>query len=302
MVNHLLCAVCKQHVDSSTFCSACGANFCDNCWGTQVAHQPGSVGDVRHEKSDPGITKRLRGILTPATDDDTQRQLHMDDSDTTWLRYTRAFPREPELHEYGRYKKLMQDSFTSEWRERWPQLVSFIGQTGETPTGAFNPNVYLLTIVGDGKSTIIKMLIGSQRITSGLSKDEFPTPVVGGIGTSIPTSADIHIYADPESQYTQFPRLYADCEGLMGGEKVPMANRAMEVDNLIREVKKKVETNLDEAYLRKLREKARGANRRKLGFAYSEETRKREYTVRELYPRLLYTFSHVVVFVLHNER
>ena len=90
------------------------------------------MGDVRHEKSDPGITRHLQGILTPATDDRIQRKLHMDDSDTIWIRYTRPFRQDPEIHEYGRYKKLMQDSFTSEWKERWPQLVSFIGQTGET--------------------------------------------------------------------------------------------------------------------------------------------------------------------------
>ena len=159
-----------------------------------------------------------------------------------------------------------------------------------------------LMILGDGKSTIIKMLIGSQTTTAGSPKDDFPTPVVGGVGTSIPTSADIHLYADPDSQYTQFPRIYADCEGLKGGESIPMANRAMEVDNLITEVKKKVPAYSDEAYLRKMREKARGAKRRKLGFADTEEKCKREYTVRELYPRLLYTFSHVVVFVLDNER
>lgn len=146
------------------------------------------------------------------------------------------------------------------------------------------------------------MLIGSQRVASGISKEDFPTPVVGGIGTSIPTSADIHLYADPDSQYTQFPRLYADCEGLRGGESIPMANRLMEPDRLISEVKQKVRTHSDDGYQQKMREKARGAKRRKLGFADTEEKCKREFTVREVYPRLLYTFSHVVVFVLSNER
>lgn len=136
------CAVCKDSVDASTFCSACGANFCDKCWGTQIAHEPGRMGDAPHEKSDPIITIRLQGILTPATNPDVQKQLHLNDSDTTWLRYTRSsFRQEPELHEYPRYKKLMQNSFTSEWRERWPQLVSFIGQTGKTPE-----NLYLQLI------------------------------------------------------------------------------------------------------------------------------------------------------------
>ena len=146
------------------------------------------------------------------------------------------------------------------------------------------------------------MLIELKKRSVGLSSEDFPTPVVGGIGTSIPTSADIHLYADPESQYTQFPRIYADCEGLRGGEKIPMAHRAMEVDSSRTETKKKAERGLDDEYLRRFRERAQGSKRRKLAFAENEEARKREYTVREFYPRLLYTFSHVVVFVLHNER
>ena len=86
-----------------------------------------------HERSDPVITKRLQNILTPATNPDTQKQLHLENSETTWLRYVRKPLQEPELQEDARYKKLMQDSFTSEWTERWPQLVSFIGQTGKEP-------------------------------------------------------------------------------------------------------------------------------------------------------------------------
>ena len=89
------------------------------------------MADALHERSDPEITKRLQGILTPTTNPHTQRQLHLEDSETTWLRYFRAPLQEPELYEHATYKKLMQDSFTSEWTERWPQLVAFIGQTGK---------------------------------------------------------------------------------------------------------------------------------------------------------------------------
>lgn len=125
------CAVCKQNAEGHTFCSACGGNFCDNCWGTQIAHQPGGAADLRHEKSDRRITERLQGILNPATDPNTQQQLHLDDSHTTWLRWTKGSRQEPEIQEYDRYKKLIQASFSSQWKERWPQLVSFIGETGK---------------------------------------------------------------------------------------------------------------------------------------------------------------------------
>ncbi|KAI4183098.1 MAG: hypothetical protein L6R41_005594 [Letrouitia leprolyta] len=275
----ILCRICKKEVGGVSFCPACGANFCENCWSTQIAHDPDSTAEPRHEKSDRQITERLQGILTPATDQDAQRQLHLDDSLTTWLKWTKGF-RDPELQEYDRYKKLMQTSFSSQWKERWPQFVSFIGQTG------------------DGKSTIIKMLIESQGPANKTSNDNFPTPVVGGSGISTPTSADIHLYIEPESELTRFPRIYADCEGLEGGEKMPVAHGWIE-ETLS---KKRNEMRLDETSARKMRDKAQRGIKRKLKWAITDEKRKREYTVRELYPRLLYTFSNVVVFVLANER
>ena len=126
------CIMCKKPVEPPSFCPVCGFNFCDTCWDVQLPHRPESASDVEHEKSDPEITARLRGILTPATNPDEQKQLHLDDIDTTWLRYIRPSSlQEPAMLEFPRYKKLMQDSFTSEWHERWPQLVSFIGQTGK---------------------------------------------------------------------------------------------------------------------------------------------------------------------------
>lgn len=131
MHSKILCRICKQEVDGYSYCSACGANFCDTCWKTQIPHDPNSTAEPRHEKSDRQITERLQCILTPATDQDAQRQLHLDDSLTTWLKWTKGFRQEPELQEYDRYKKLMQASFSSQWKERWPQFVSFIGQTGK---------------------------------------------------------------------------------------------------------------------------------------------------------------------------
>ncbi|KAI4121211.1 MAG: hypothetical protein LQ338_006492 [Usnochroma carphineum] len=141
------------------------------------------------------------------------------------------------------------------------------------------------------------MLIESHVNATDIGTGDLPTPVVGETGTSIPTSADIHLYMEPESQFTEFPRLYADCEGLAGGERTPMAHRTE--DHLF---KKKADMRSDDTFAWKMREKAQSGHPRKLGFATTEETRKREFTVREFYPRLLYTFSNVIVFVLANER
>lgn len=75
--------------------------------------------------------------------------------------------------------------------------------------------------------------------------------------------------------------LYADCEGLDGGENIPRASRS------------------------KPRERTRKnghSSKRALAWASTEETQKRGYAVARLYPRLLYIFSDVVVFVLRNSK
>ena len=53
----------------------------------------------------------------------------------------------------------------------------------------------------------------------------FATPVVGPTGADIPTSGDVHLHCDPPSLCSQRPILYADCEGLDGGEREPLANK-----------------------------------------------------------------------------
>ena len=54
----------------------------------------------------------------------------------------------------------------------------------------------------------------------------FESPVVGSMKhDKSPTSGDVHLYADPETAYTRLPMLFADCEGLQGGETEPAANK-----------------------------------------------------------------------------
>jgi hypothetical protein len=53
--------------------------------------------------------------------------------------------------------------------------------------------------------------------------DQYPTPIVGSaMHAHTPTSADVHLYADPELFEGRTPLLYADCEGFDGGEKLPI--------------------------------------------------------------------------------
>lgn len=179
-------------------------SFCDTCWHMQGPHKPGRKGPdgLPHEKADPNIVKRLKEILNPPTDLAEQQSLHVEDEDTAWFGVGRDSTGRSILEDFGRYATIMADSNTGEYRLRYPRLVSFIGQTGA------------------GKSTLIKMLIDQQeRLQSCYQKKAFPSPVAGSIrNENVPTSGDVHLYADPKHYFGEHPLLFADCEGLEGGK------------------------------------------------------------------------------------
>jgi hypothetical protein len=112
--------------------------------------------------------------------------------------------------------------------------------------------------------------------------------VVGSLeARNCPTSGDVHLYSDPHTAEQDYPILYADCEGLEGGEMLPTG------------------TNLNEAYGTRGHINTRRAfhgSERRITWATTAERQTRQFAVANLYPRFLYTFSDVVVFVLKNGR
>lgn len=133
------------------------------------------------------------------------------------------------------------------------------------------------------------MLIDHQEMKLNPNANpSYPSPVVGSANDNVPTSGDVHLYADPAKAFETKPMLYADCEGLEGGEVIPNA-------------KATGSTNGPSHLSNKLRAFAQSSSR-EIPWADTPKKRKREYAVTELYPRLLYTFSDVVVFVLRNSK
>ncbi|KAK5163057.1 uncharacterized protein LTR77_010992 [Saxophila tyrrhenica] len=217
-----------------------------------------------HEKADPAQVQRLRNILTPPDDKQEIWRRHREDKTTKWFGVVRDPAGRPYLEDYGRYASLRMTRLKVAGRQQSPQLVSFIGVTNA------------------GKSSLISMLIQHESVHH---EDHFPSPVVGSTThDSVPTSGDVHLYLDPLRSNDDRPIMYADCEGFEGGEKPPMGSQEH-----IRISQGHGDDDLD-------------AYRRPIRWANRDDFRQREYAVTALYPRLLYTFSDCVVFVLRNPK
>jgi hypothetical protein len=127
------CQTCGTVSERRLICVQCNSlAFCDRCWPKWVLHVPGAHGwgGNPHEKTDPVILQRLQQVFEPVrTEADHQREL-LEDEDTTWFGFGRDSSGHPIFQDCGRFAAIMGDSYTKEIPQRYPQLVSFIGETG----------------------------------------------------------------------------------------------------------------------------------------------------------------------------
>ncbi|KAK5175711.1 uncharacterized protein LTR77_000850 [Saxophila tyrrhenica] len=266
---------CRGPTPPIWHCVDCDSSYCSECWPLQGPHKPKKRGrdGVPHEKTNPFVVRKLKVILHPTKKPEEIQRLHEEDESTKWFGVARDLTGRPNLEDYGRYASLMSSISPIESQgNRYPQLVSFIGVTNA------------------GKSTLIKMLVNHDLAGADPdSRSMFPSPVVGSVvNDALPTSGDVHLYADPATHSEQLPILYADCEGFEGGERTPLGARSRR--------RAKSDPSRDEP------SKLAHVHARPIQWANTEESRQREYAVTALYPRLLYTFSDCVVFVLRNPK
>ena len=281
------CDVCKKHSKNVSFCNVCKFCFCGACWEAQFVHTQNVLGPagLPHEKTPPDVAEKVKNALTPPADDKVREQLYRDDEVTSWFGIERPSDSGPPIfQDYGRFTDLMASTDRMRLREftadgcqirrdtRTPSLVSFVGQTGA------------------GKSTLIKLIVDFAVD----STTTYQTPVIGAVGAHNPTSEDVHLYLDPRTADGQAPVLFADCEGLEGGEREPAA--------ALHKRKRRSEKTEDGRIASKISRAVKIISERELLWADEPRTRSREFAVTNLYPRLLYTFSDVIVFVLKNPR
>lgn len=125
---------CPDKSQFTFYCVSCDCSFCDACWDKQLPHKLNKRGldGHGHDKIDRLVVERYRNILEPPSSIDEQDSLHKDDEDTTWFGIGRNRAGDPVFEDYERYTTLMSESLSQTPRVRYPQLVSFIGQTGQS--------------------------------------------------------------------------------------------------------------------------------------------------------------------------
>lgn len=280
------CELCETGTECIAFCTACNFSLCNNCWDKYPPHKKGLLGPqgLPHEKANPSVVQELK-VCMDEPNDDNERRFHQEDEETTWFGLERDDGGTPVLAEYRRYAAVMMQASELSDQVRYPSLVSFIGQTGA------------------GKSSLIKLLI-DLKADSAPENDNTArsAPVIGRSASAVPTSADVHLYLSPETMATKQPILYADCEGFNGGEQNPVAVNATVPDSPV--PAKNVSSKCSRPTV--VRKVSQGS-KRFLKWASRdspsyEETSKRGYTVSEMYPRIFYAFSDVIVFVLDNPK
>ncbi|KAL9618158.1 MAG: hypothetical protein Q9160_007108 [Pyrenula sp. 1 TL-2023] len=276
------CGKARLAVDECYFCWPCdGTIFCKECWDRCPPHKKRRFGMAHtagspHEKSDPSVARKIFETLQAEHSIEQQALLHVQDEDTSWFG-TGEDEGTGELvfQDFGRYPRLMAETSTQYRRVRYPALVSFVGQTGA------------------GKSSLIRLLIQACAPENVQPQ----VPVVGStLHADLPTSGDVHLYADMNTINGNQPLLYADCEGLDGGERQPMGARSRNKDK-----NANMSNDRTHSFTKHIR-RQHHTSEREISWANTALTRSREYHVRHLYPRLLYTFSDVIVFVMKNPR
>ncbi|KAL7784152.1 hypothetical protein V8C37DRAFT_420748 [Trichoderma ceciliae] len=262
------CCICNVYVKVWK-CLQCDDSFCDKCWEQQRPHKPGKIGiDGRqHEKVDEDVFKLLQDIFDQVPIQEQQRR-YQNDTDTTWFGVCNKGD-EPHLGWSDRLVDILHESQGRDHVVRFPHLVSFVGQTGA------------------GKSTIIKMLMSCNQTTD-INATEYSTPVPGLVSDNAPTTGNVHLYADAKTYGTERPILYADSEGMSGGENPPRGLALWEGMESVKHPRTYMKNNL--RVLKRLR------------WADTPKKKSREYAVTNFFPRILYTFSDVVVFVLREVR
>jgi hypothetical protein len=91
-----------------------------------------------HEMANAAIVQQLRQIFEPSTTEQEHASELHNDRETTWFGLGRDSSGQPIFQDFGLFATLLTENDAEEGGDRYPQFVSFIGETGscepnETP-------------------------------------------------------------------------------------------------------------------------------------------------------------------------
>ncbi|KAF7557011.1 hypothetical protein G7Z17_g1023 [Cylindrodendrum hubeiense] len=246
-----------------------------------------------------------RHLLDTTALRDDNKALHAEDALCTWIGVPYyQYNRKPQIFVWSRMQRILEQGPTTKTR-RYPSLVSFIGDTGS------------------GKSTLIRAMI--QMIRPSETK-QHSVPVPGLPGDDFQsTSSDIHLYADPNTLFTDCPIFYAGSEGFVGGAN-PIARAqiaSLSQHRTPREHRRNQTQSREERLFENVEHYNKTARKPPVSLGWGKmvplpkasipsqsDTRQRghvdeetqERIVRRVYPKILYAFSDVICFVTTNSR
>ncbi|ORY05071.1 hypothetical protein BCR34DRAFT_572302 [Clohesyomyces aquaticus] len=285
--DHISCEDCGDETFRLFRCNICQYTLCDKCWDRQLVHKK-----VAHEKTDLRLACRIDAVFSKSQNAKALESLHDADEATAWFGIDRDVDDDqpPTLRVSRRYSDIFQmrhrmqsgkfpqsPESDKDMQEKIPvpSLVSFVGQTGA------------------GKSTIVDLLIQGQTGSGSIA--DYCSPVPGSNSEDLPTSEDIHLYVDPSTIESHHCILYADCEGLDAGEREPFATA-------LRKDRQRKPKKQSEAPSETFSNDSHKSLEREISWMKSKTKRSRQFAAGQLYPRILFSFSDVVVFVHRNSR
>ncbi|KAF8248857.1 FabD/lysophospholipase-like protein [Wilcoxina mikolae CBS 423.85] len=257
-----------ESIHSNLFwCSVCESVLCEACWGSQAPHNPNNrMVRKKHEKTKLALAEMINAILLPDTDIHVHEKRHIDNIATKWFGVMDdSTTGKSRFHDFQRFTRLANGS-DMDPANQYPCLTTFVGETGA------------------GKSTLINAMIRTISSHSSRRNSEV-TPVIG-VQIDSPTSGDVHLFSDPSTYHEKRPIYYADCEGMNGGKNAPLSTK----------------------FINKLHKKGQKAQFPKAKVNditwvdAKDKGKSRDLIVERLYPRILFTFSDVVVLVSRNFR
>lgn len=118
--------------------------------------------------------------------------------------------------------------------------------------------------------------LNQSSASHGTVKDPHPITTPSTSLVVGPTTCDVHLYPDQGTCEMRVPLLFADCEGLDGADREPASIKWQRSKNMTTRTTRDID------------------------WAKKASGLKREDLVVDLFAKVLYTFSDVVVFVLRS--